>query len=216
MRAFSRLLSLLAVPSVIMSGCSGNGAGVGLSETIPLNELVEEGCYSSVCRINLGDTVTIEGDGAWVDGRIISITKGGEFVIDGVLEDGMIYVDSEESVILTFAGADITNTKGSVLYGAGSGDITVALAEDTLNYFTDGAEYAFDGEKENAEQNIPCAAIYSCSDLYLTGTGSITVKGNYKDGIYSLCDIDIDKCRLDVSAVRNKVHAEGTLRDLSD
>lgn len=215
-KTFPKLLSLLAVPAVIFGACAGKAAVSEEKETIPLDELVEGGCYSSVCRINLGETVSIEGDGAWVNGRIISITKGGEFQIDGTLTDGMIYVDTDGAVTLTFKGADITNTKGSALYIADADSAVINLAEDTANYFTDGAEYAFDGENESAEENKPCAAVYSCSDIHITGGGTMNVTGNYKYGIYSGGDIVIDDCGIDITAKDNNIIAKGTLKRAAD
>lgn len=215
-KVFPKLLSLLAVPAVIFGACAGRAAVSEGNETIPLDELVEGGCYSSVCRISLGETVSIEGDGAWVNGRIISITKGGEFQIDGRLTDGMIYVDADGAVTLTFKGADITNTRGCALYIAGADSAVINLAEDTANCFTDGAEYAFDGESESAENDIPCAAVYSCSDIQITGGGTMNVKGNYKYGIYSGGDIVINGCTVDVNAKDDGIVAKGALRRETD
>ena len=43
-----------------------------------------------------GDSITIEGTGATVDGSVVTITSAGEYSISGALDDGQIVVDTQD------------------------------------------------------------------------------------------------------------------------
>ncbi|MDO5311374.1 MAG: carbohydrate-binding domain-containing protein, partial [Clostridia bacterium] len=54
------------------------------------------------------DSMTVSGDGVSVSGDTITVTKGGDFEVTGTIDDGMIYVKSDEKVKLRLSGASIT------------------------------------------------------------------------------------------------------------
>lgn len=213
MKIIYKLMQVLAAPVILITACSYSDERTEqtTTETISFDEFVDDTYYDSICTINLGDTVEIEGDGAWVNDRIISITKGGEFVLNGTLSDGMLYINTNQRVMLTLKGVNITNTKGSALYIANSQYTTVNIAEDTTNYLTDCTEYSFDGADEDRSADVPCAALYSSSDIVFMGKGSLNVTGKYKDGIHSMGNIDVDECKINISAVASPLYAAGTI-----
>ena len=59
-----------------------------------------EDANTTVIRLE-GDSVAIEGGGANVDGRIVTITKAGVYDIQGVLNDGQIIVDTQDTETVT-------------------------------------------------------------------------------------------------------------------
>ena len=63
----------------------------------------------------------------------------------------------------------------------------VILAEGTENYLTDGSSYSF----SSSDEDEPNAALFSKDDLTINGDGSLTVEGNYRDGIASKDDLKI-------------------------
>ena len=209
---YKKVVVLLAVAALGIAGCgkgtdttsikSTSTEAVTLSSsghaTVSTVDLTE-GKYSeekldaswdekSAVKITLnGDSVTADDKNVEVDGRKVTITGAGTYILSGTLSDGQIVVDSDDkdSVRLVLNGAEITCSNSSAIW-VKDGDtiITLAdgtentLADGTENTLTDGAEYTTDSEDDGLK-----AAVYAKDDLTFNGTGSLTVNGNYKNGI---------------------------------
>ena len=130
-----------------------------------------------------GDSATASGRSAAavsVDGSTITITAGGTYVVSGTLTDGEIVVAADGAdVHLVLNGASITNADGPAIDVRDAGSAVLVLARGSDNALADGAAYADTGE------DAATAALFSSDTLTLTGTGSLTVTGAYKDGISS-------------------------------
>ncbi len=126
---------------------------------------------------------TITGPGAVEDDSDIVISEAGSYIISGKLCDGQIRVDTEDKdpVVIVFNGIDVTCSDSAPFYVLDAKDVQIMLQEGTDNSLTDGSSYVF----ESAEEDEPNAALFSKADLVLCGSGSLTVKANYNDGIAS-------------------------------
>ena len=201
---YKKVVVLLAVAALGIAGCgkgtdttstkSTSTEAVTLSSsghaTVSTVDLTE-GKYSeekldaswdekSAVKITLnGDSVTADDKNVEVDGRKVTITGAGTYVLSGTLSDGQIVVDSDDkdSVRLVLNGAEITCSNSSAIW-VKDGDTIITLADGTENTLTDGAEYTTDSEDDE-----PKAAVYAKDDLTFNGSGSLTVNGNYKNGI---------------------------------
>ncbi|MFT5874285.1 MAG: hypothetical protein ACI8WT_003246 [Clostridium sp.] len=132
-----------------------------------------------------GTSATLKGTGATVKDSRITITSAGVYVISGTLDDGQIIVDvkDEGTVKLVLNGAVITCSDNAPIYSKSAGKTIISLQAGSQNTITDGKKYtSTDG---------PNAAIFSQDDLTINGTGSLTVNGNYNDGITSKDDLKI-------------------------
>ena len=141
-----------------------------------------------------GSSITVDGanpDDVTVSGSVATITASGVFEIDGTLNDGQILVNvadsDKEYVHVVFNGMNVTNSKNSPFAVMAAKDVRIFTAKGTQNSLTDAASYVFENGADE-----PNAALYSKSDLRLAGEGTLTVKGNYNDGIASKDDLDID------------------------
>jgi len=132
-----------------------------------------------------GTSATLKGTGATVKDSKITITAAGVYVISGTLNDGQIIVDvkDKETVKLVLNGAVITCSDNAPIYSKSAGKTIISLQAGTQNTITDGKKY---GSTED-----PNAAIFSQDDLTINGTGNLTVRGNYNDGITSKDDLKI-------------------------
>ncbi len=198
------------------------GAGT-VAESIAENDDThdDEGDYqwdaSDVATIALNDsTITVEGDGVVVDGSRATITSAGNYSISGKLMEGQIVVDTEaeELVRLIFNGVEIQNSTSAPIHIVNAEKVMIVLADQTQNTITDGTQYQF----ENPEEDEPNAALFSAADLTITGSGGLTVSGNFNDGIASKDGLIIAGGVIQVTAVddgiRGKDYAvikEGTL-----
>ena len=147
-----------------------------------------------------GNSIEVDGKNVSVSGTTATITASGLYEIDGTLNDGQILVDvdkdqDEEMVHVVLNGVNITNSKNSPFAVMGAKDVRIFTAKDTQNYLTDAANYVFENGADE-----PDAALFSKSDLRLAGEGTLTVKGNYNDGVTSKDDLDIDGGTLIVNA----------------
>lgn len=151
---------------------------------------------SSATVIRLKDNeITIEGDGAKANGNMVTVSKEGTYVISGKLTDGQIVVEAAKTdkIQLVLNGVDITYTNGAPLCVKSADKTVLTLAQGSENVFTDRMH-------GNEEQN---ACVFSKDDLAINGTGTLTVNGNYNNGIGSKNDLEIISGTVNVTAVKN-------------
>lgn len=113
----------------------------------------------------------------------ITITEGGEHVIEGTITDGQVIVSAgDEDVTLILNGVDITNANGAAIYIEEAGDVTIELASGSTNILK---QTGLDTDEEQK------AALYSSSDLEIIGdtSGTLFVQSTVADGISSSDDI---------------------------
>jgi hypothetical protein len=136
-----------------------------------------------------GTTASIKGAGAEVKDGKVTITSAGTYVISGKLDNGQIIVDVQDkgTVRLVLNGAEIKSSDNAPIYAKNAGKTIISLEAGTENSVVDGTKYTL----ADASADEPSAAIFSKDNLVINGTGKLTVKGNYKDGIASKDDLKI-------------------------
>ena len=149
----------------------------------------------------LDTSINANGKGVEVKDSTATITKAGTYVLSGQLTDGQIVVDTDDkdSVRLVFNGVTLNSTGSAPVY-AKNGDVIITLAENTENTVTDGEEYVYD-----EGQDEPKAAIFAGDDLTFNGTGTLTVKGNYKNAIQCKNDLKFITGTYQITAVDNGI-----------
>jgi hypothetical protein len=156
-----------------------------------------------------GNSITLDGSGAIVDGNIITVTSAGMYSISGTLDDGQIIVNTgdKETVKLVLNGADIACSTSAPIYVVNAEKTVITLADGTENYVADGDSYIL----EDTESDEPNAAIFSNDDLTINGDGSLTVSANYNNGITSNDDLKITGGNLTVNAVNDGVKGKDSI-----
>ncbi|MEZ4525588.1 MAG: carbohydrate-binding domain-containing protein [Desulfobacterales bacterium] len=159
---------------------------IGLPEAIYALRTVatQEDAGDGITEILLnGNSITVDGSGATAAGSTVTVTSAGTYNISGTLTDGQIIVNTADAdaVNLVLKGINVTCSSSSPIYVISAEETVLSLADNTQNYVTDGSVYVF----PDAETDEPDAAIFSKSDLDIEGSGSLTVTGNYSDGIAS-------------------------------
>lgn len=162
----------------------------------------------SATKITLGTTSEVTGDGATVADQVVTITAAGTYVVSGTLTDGQLVVNvgKEDKVHLILDGVDITNTSGPAIDIEQGEKIITTLAPDSENTLADGENYELaDGETE------PEATFYSKEDLVINGSGSLTVTGNYSNGIRSKDDLILISGTYNVTAKNNAIKGKDSV-----
>lgn len=124
-------------------------------------------------------------DAVKVDGDTVTISAAGTYRLSGSLSDGQVVVAAgEEDVVrIILDGADISSSTGSPFVVQSANEAIVYLEDGTSNSLSDASTYT--DTAEDAAEDAPNAALYSQADLTIAGTGSLTVDGNFNDGISS-------------------------------
>ena len=128
----------------------------------------------------LGDTAVSDSSNVSVTGSDVTILGGGVYVLSGELE-GSVIVNAEggAEVRLVLGGVNIVSPDYAAIYVEEAAKTVISLEPGTENHLTDGSVYS----EEKLEDGKPSAALYSRDDLTVNGEGSLTVTGNYLDGI---------------------------------
>jgi hypothetical protein len=136
-----------------------------------------------------GTTATLKGSGATVKGSKITITAAGVYVLSGKLDNGQIIVDVQDkgTVKLVLNGAEINSSDNAPIYVMKAGKTIISLQEGTQSTVTDGEKYVL----ADASTDEPNAAIFSKANLTINGTGTLTVRGKYNNGITSKDDLKV-------------------------
>jgi hypothetical protein len=225
---------LLTIMIVSLTACSGTASAASTSQTVTtasdslepasqdqavistpiasdydpndLSVSVED-ANTTLIKLN-GNFVVVDGNGASLDGRIVTITGAGVYEIQGVLNDGQIFVDTQdaETVTLILNDANITNNTSAPIYVANADKVVITLADGTQNVMTDATTYYYPDEDDE-----PNAAIFSNDDLTINGSGALTVNANYNNGIASDDDLKIFSGTITVNAIHDGIKGKDSV-----
>ena len=201
------VLSGCNMESGVYSGETAESSGTFTQLDASFSASDEE--YTNECTISLGESVTIQGAGAWFENGCLSVTEGGIYNLSGTLSDGMIYVSSDEPVKLVLNGVSVNNPNGAALFCA-DGQLTIEAANGTENSFSDG-EYTYERDFESKSDSEPSAAIFAKDDLEISGSGKLTVTSGENNGIVCKDALSVSDCSLYVSAANNGIKGKDSV-----
>ena len=145
-----------------------------------------------------GVTVTTNGAHVTVNASVAGV----EYVLSGSASNGSFKVYSDKKFKLTLAGVSLTNDSGAAINIQSGKCVFVEVKTETENYLADASSYStVTGEDEKG-------CFFSEGQLIFSGTGALTVTGNYKHGI---CSDDYVRLRSGsnitvASAVKDGIH----------
>ncbi len=156
-----------------------------------------------------GSSIEGSGSGYTISGSTVTISEEGTYVISGTLDDGQIIVsaDSTAKVHLILNGVTINCSNSAAIYITQADKTTITLAEGTTNTLTDGSTYTY-ADTENEEPN---ACLFSKDDLTINGEGTLTVNGNFNNGIGCKDDLKIVSGTITVDAVNNGIKGNDSI-----
>ena len=156
-----------------------------------------------------GSSITVNGAGVTVNGTTATIVSPGTYRITGSLLDGQIVVNTSDNglVEIIFNGISVSNSRNAPFYVMSAAQTEIVLAAQTANYLYDPSQYVYD----DPEQDEPNASLFSKDSLKISGTGSLTVYGNYHDGVTSKDDLVIAGGTMNVIAVDDGIRGKDYL-----
>lgn len=135
-----------------------------------------------------GSSASLKGTRAELSGNQITIKQSGIYVLSGKMDNGQVVVNTENkgTVQLVLNGVDIHRSDNSAIHVMKADKTVITLAEGSQNTVSDGNKYM-----NASSDDAPNAVIYSKDDLTINGSGALTIRGNYKDGLTSRDDLKI-------------------------
>jgi hypothetical protein len=155
-----------------------------------------------------GNSIQVDSPCVIVNGSLATIAAPGTYHISGTLTDGQLVVNSpEEGIVrLIFGGTSINCSNSAPVYIQNASRVLISLEDSTENALSDGSSYVFDTDEDE-----PNAAIFSKEDLTIDGNGSLTVHGNYNDGIASKDGLLIKSGTLSITAADDGIRGKDYL-----
>ena len=156
-----------------------------------------------------GTTISVEGNGVSLVGNVATIDTAGTYSLSGTLTDGQIVVDSNDGGLVTLIldGVNLSSSTSAPINIKNADEAAIFLADATENFISDASVYIY----ENADDDEPNAAVFSDDDLTIYGTGSLTVTGNYNDGIASKDTLTIMDSTISVTSVDDGIRGKDYL-----
>ena len=114
----------------------------------------------------------------------VKINKAGTYILEGTLNGSVIVeVSDSEDVQLVLNNVTINSADFAGIYIVEGDEITITLAEGSVNTISDSSAYT------QIDSNEVDALIYSKADLFINGEGSLVLNSAYNHGIVSKDDL---------------------------
>ena len=162
----------------------------GCSTVISVNEAEEDNTTSnlSFSEKDLDASYSVNGS-TYIElgNEDVRITKAGTYILEGTLKDASIIVEVSENdkVQLVLDGVTIESGDFAGIYIAEADEVTITLAEGTVNTIGDSGSYT------QIDSNSVDALIFSKADLVINGSGTLNLGSDVNHGIVSKDDLII-------------------------
>lgn len=156
--------------------------------------------FADTIKIHLSDSgITVENDSknvVSVNGKIVTVSASGKYVVDGTMTEGQILVNIPDIVAdaaaaeITLSNVSITNSTMPCIYSQSADKVKLtAIGTNTL---TDNASAAYTGMD---------GCIYALTDLTVTknSTGTLNITSSMNKGIYSDKDLKLNGGTINVN-----------------
>ena len=167
------------------------------SATTDTTEVTTEGTTSvSETEPTTNDTTEPKTSGSTKFTNNLTITKAGTYTYTGVKNSPItVKAGDEDDVTIVLSNLTINNKQGPAIIVESGKNVYLELAGNTTNTLSDGTSYSITNESATVD-----GAVFSACDLKITGTGTLIVNGNYKHGIVSKDDLEINSGTVKVTS----------------
>jgi hypothetical protein len=172
----------------------GNAPSVEVSELFSKRDLEQTADLSGAQKLEVSD------------GKTISVTSAGVYVVSGTAKDCTIKVEvsSDDKVQLVLDGVSITNKENPAIYVVSADKCFITTADGSKNTLAVTGSFTSDGETNTD------AVIFSRDDLVFSGKGSLTVNSTY-NGISGKDDLKFTGGTYDITSEKDAVEAKDSI-----
>ncbi|MBR3307956.1 MAG: carbohydrate-binding domain-containing protein [Lachnospiraceae bacterium] len=139
-----------------------------------------------------------------INGKQLSIKRGGCYILRGEMTDGQILVEcnEHEKIQLVLDGVSLSCSDSAPLVIHSADKALITLAADSENVLNDAAKYGDESIK---------GCLYSESDLSINGSGSLSVNAAGGSGINSKDDIHITNGNIYIASDNNGIKGKDSV-----
>ena len=140
------------------------------------------------------------------DGKDVTITEAGVYIISGTAKDVSIIVDAADDakVQLVLENANITNADSPCIYVKNADKVFVTTASGSENTLTVSGSFTADGDTNTD------AVIFSKDDIVLNGEGKLNISST-DNGISGKDDIKITGGSYKLTTVKDSIEANDSI-----
>lgn len=195
-----------ASTSAVAASASGSDAAVITTAAVSSNgaidasELFSKRDLKQSAELSEATVYTVS------DGKDISITAEGVYVLSGSAKNVTVVVDAgdEDKVQLVLDGLSVTNDDSPVIYVKNADKVYVTTAEGSENTLSVTGTFTADGSTNTD------AVVFSRDDLVLNGLGTLNISST-DNGVSCKDDLKITGGVLNVSAVGHGIEANDSI-----
>lgn len=212
--------SIPEADSAIASVANGKVSALSVGKTT-VTVTTEDGGYTAKCAVTVVSEGGVDDDGGSTGEdddddddydptgleNVTQITEAGTYSFTGELNE-QIYVNAPDAKVeIELNGVTLNYSENSPIYVATCDSIDISAKKKTTNVINDNRE-AYSEDEEGQGKG----AIYVADgDLKLKGTGTLTINGNYYNGIHGKDDVKIQKQTLNVNAVNHGIKGNDSI-----
>lgn len=192
-----------------------------IGESSSSYESTSNGNTPAIAYTTAGASVQNDNGCVTINGGEVVISCAGDYDFSGSYSgaDAQIRVYSpkaDSGVYLNLRGLALENTADAPIYVQMASKTFVVAKKETVNTLSDGKtrtrSFTYNNSNGAQKTDTTAAAIYSKDDLTIKGEGTLTVNGNYNNGIQSSNDLRFrGETILNVNAVNNGIKGKGTV-----
>lgn len=151
--------------------------------------------------IELGYNVAYDEPSYSFGGGILTIRKGGCYVLTGLASQIIVDAGEENPVHLVLHNAAISSQDGPAIYAPSCSKLIITANEESLNTLSDAAVY-------KVYNGIAKGCIHSRSDITINGSGQLYIQSNKLAGIYSKDDVKIVSGDVEINSIGQGIYGE--------
>lgn len=209
--------SLASSSQSASSGSQSNSSSESAETTAALNDdmftsrdVSGEYDESTATKIELGNSVTVNGSGASVSDSTITISQQGTYIFSGAFNDGNIIIDCADEtakVQLVLNNATIKCSSYAPIYAKSPDKLFITLADNTENVIEDSGEYQLGDD----DANVDGAVFAKCTTTF-NGTGALTVNGTQNHAVVSKDSLKVASGTLNITSVSDALQGKDSVR----
>lgn len=208
--SFNKRFSAVLLAVVLMfslTACSGGGDNGGSDSGFEDGKTPAIDDSKFFTEQDKDDKLAEDATAVTLDGKSITLTRSGEFLVTGNIDGGQLIIDADKNDIiqLCLSGVSIKAKNTAAIYVKKAKQVIITLAEGSSNTLESIGTFQAD-----ADNNVD-GVVFAKSDLTVNGKGSLTVSTDSGHGIVSKDNLKITGGTVKVTAARHGLSANDSL-----
>lgn len=209
----SRFFSVLLIGVMLLTACGNSdieqadeiensSSGNSTTKIVDTSEIFSDRDYeveydeesSAFIQLN-GDSAICSSDAVEISGGTITIKDEGTYILSGILDDGMIIVETDDTdkTQLVLDNVSIHSETCAAIYIKQSDKVFITTAKGSSNSLSNGGTFS------QIDDNNIDAVIFSKEDLTLNGQGTLVITSPAGHGVVSKDSLKITSGAYDIN-----------------